>query len=248
MTDMKPRYENILDIHCHLLPAIDDGPKTWDESLDMARIATQNGIRVAVTTPHWILGTQWQPKPEEVINKVNEFNEKLKANEIPLTVLPGMEIGISENLDKLYKSGRLLTLGQGNFLLVEVPFGSLPYGIEEILFGIRAIGISPILAHPERSQEIQKNPKRIVEFVRSGAFVQVTASSFTGYFGEEAKICGLELIKMGLVHAIASDAHSRRERPASLTKGLMVLEELIGREEVLALIESPYKFLQNSSN
>ncbi|MGH7900572.1 MAG: CpsB/CapC family capsule biosynthesis tyrosine phosphatase, partial [Thermodesulfobacteriota bacterium] len=81
----------MIDIHCHLLPNVDDGPSSWGESLEMARIASQDGIQTAVTTPHWIKRTKWEPSPDEINLKVEELNRKLKENEIPLTVLPGME-------------------------------------------------------------------------------------------------------------------------------------------------------------
>src|ERR1700741_3135468 len=123
----------MIDIHCHLLPNVDDGPSSWEESLEMARLASEDGIQVAVTTPHWIQGTKWEPNPDEIKKKVEELNKKLKENEISLTVLPGMEVGISENLPRLVSSGEILTLGESNYLLVEIPFSSLPFGIKELI-------------------------------------------------------------------------------------------------------------------
>ncbi|MBI2485694.1 MAG: tyrosine protein phosphatase [Deltaproteobacteria bacterium] len=240
-------YENMVDIHCHLLPNIDDGPTAWEESLEMARLAVQDGIRVAVTTPHWIQGTKWEPQPDKIRDKVREFNERLKEEKIPLTVLSGMEVGISENLPELVSSGRILTLGDSNYLLVEIPFISLPLGIEEIIFKLKTIGISPILAHPERNKEIQKNPKRVLELVKIGALVQVTAGSFCGYFGEKAKCCVLELAKFGVLHAVASDAHSVDNRPPIVTDGLRVLEQFIGGEQIELLLANAYSLIEKES-
>jgi protein-tyrosine phosphatase len=240
-------YQEIVDIHCHFLPNVDDGPTTWEESLEMARIAYQDGIRVAVTTPHFIQGTRWEPDSAVIKNKVEELNRKLIVNEIPLTILPGMEIGISENLSELLSAGRILTLGEGNFILLEIPFISLPYGIEEIIFNLKTIGVSPILAHPERNKEIQKSPSRVKELVSAGAFVQVTAGSACGYFGESARRCLFDLAKQGVIHAVASDAHNSHARPPLVTEGLRVLEESIGIDEVKILIGNAKRFIGNGS-
>ncbi|HEX9830241.1 MAG TPA: CpsB/CapC family capsule biosynthesis tyrosine phosphatase [Thermodesulfobacteriota bacterium] len=240
-------YENMVDIHCHLLPNVDDGPKSWEESLEMARLAVEDGIRVAVTTPHWIQGTKWDPYPEEIRDKVRELNERLKEEKIPLTVLPGMEVAIAENLPELVSSGRILTLGDGKYLLVEIPVISLPLGVEEIIFGLKTIGISPILAHPERNKEIQKNPKKVLELVRTGASVQVTAGSFCGYFGEKAQRCVLELAKLGAVNAIASDAHNVDNRPPIVTGGLRVLEQFMKVAEIQSLLINTHRFIEKES-
>jgi protein-tyrosine phosphatase len=237
----------MIDIHCHLLPNVDDGPTSWEESLEMARLASKDGIQVAVTTPHWIQGTRWQPNPKEIKNKVYELNNKLKKDEIPLTVLPGMEVGISENLPKLVSSGDVLTLGEGHYLLVEVPFVSLPFGIEEIIFNLKAIGIYPVLAHPERNQELQKNPRKILELSNAGAFIQITAGSFCGDFGEHAKRCAIQFAKFGVINAVASDAHSTEKRPPIITSGIKVLEEFIGKEQTEMLIKHTYRFVRDES-
>ncbi len=237
-------YGNMVDIHCHLLPNVDDGPAEWEESIEMARLAVQDGISISVTTPHWIQGTKWEPNPDEIREKVNEFNRRLKDEKIPLTVLPGMEVGISDNLPELVSAGRILTLGGSNYLLVEIPFISFPHGIEEIILRLKTIGISPILAHPERNKEVQTNPKRVLELVKGGASVQVTAGSCCGYFGEEARRCVLELAKSGAIHAVASDAHNVDKRPPIVTEGLKALEGVIGGEQIELLLASTYRFIE----
>jgi len=232
----------MIDIHCHLLPNIDDGPSSWEESLEMARIASQDGIRTTIATPHWIQGTKWEPNPDEIKKKVDELNNKLKENEIPLNVLPGMEVGISENLPKLVSSGEVLTLGEGRYLLIEIPFVSIPCGIEEIIFNLKDIGIHPVLAHPERNQELQKNPKKILELTGTGASIQVTSGSLCGNFGEKAKRCAIQFAKDGVIDAVASDAHSTVKRPPIITDGLRGLEEFIGKEQIEALVANTYRF------
>lgn len=237
----------MIDIHCHLLPNIDDGPSSWEESLEMARIASQDGIRVAITTPHWIQGTKWEPNPQEIKQKVYELNKRLKENEISLDVLPGMEVGISENLPKLVSSGEVLTLGGSRYLLVETPFVSIPHGIEEVIFNLKAMGIYPILAHPERNQELQRNPRKILELTGAGTFIQVTSGSLCGDFGERAKRCAVQFAKDGVIDAVASDAHSTERRPPVVTSGLKVLEELIGKDQTETLVANTYHFVYGNS-
>ena len=110
------------------------------------------------------------------------------------------------------------------------------------------MGIYPILAHPERNQELQKNPKRILELVKTGAFVQVTAGSFCGHFGERSKRCVIQFAKLGVLHAVASDAHSVKERLPILTSGLKVMEGFIGREQVELLLANTYRFIGMESD
>lgn len=237
----------MIDIHCHLLPDIDDGPKTWEESLDMIRIACADGIRGAVTTPHWIQGTNWQPSPDTVRGMVDEFNERIKKEGIEFTVYPGMEIGIIPDLPRTVSNGEVLTLADSDFILIEIPFYNLPLGIEEVIFGLESIGKTPVLAHPERNREYQSAPGRIAELVGMGALVQVTASSLSGGFGDAAKDCAIEFAKLGLLHFVSSDAHSRKHRSPIVSKGLAVIEKKIGKGAVDDLISNTYQIINGSS-
>ncbi len=234
----------VVDIHCHLLPGMDDGARSWEESLKMARIASESGINTVVATPHWIQGTVWEPNPDVVRKKVSELNKLLRKNSIPLSVFPGMEIGISENVVELVSSGRVLTLAEGRYVLVEVPFFSLPVGIEEIVYRLVDRGFFPILAHPERSRDIQKNPKRICDLVDNGALIQITAGSLCGCFGDKAKQCALELIELDAVHIVASDAHSSDKRPPILSKAMEMVKRIKGREYTNRLLLNASRCLE----
>jgi len=231
----------MIDLHCHLLPNIDDGPKTWEESLEMASIAYQDGIKGAVCTPHWIQGTNWEPQPSTVIEKVNEFNSRLLDAGIDFKVYPGMEIGITANLAEFVSSGRILSLAQGKYLLLEVPFYSLPYGIEEIIDSLQKIGKEVILAHPERGREFQENPSGILDFKELGVLLQITAGSLCGDFGDKAKKCALDFAEMGVLDIVSTDAHSTRRRRPIVSAGLKILEAELGSDKIDELIENSYK-------
>ncbi len=233
----------MIDLHCHLLPNIDDGPKSWEESIEMVSIAHQDGIKGAVTTPHWIQGTNWQPDSSTVKKMVNELNVKLEGEGIDFKVYPGMEIGITTNLADLVSSGEILTLAEGNYLLLEIPYYSLPLGMEEIISGLRAIGKTAILAHPERCKEFQGSPGRILDLIDLGALVQITAGSLCGDFGDQAKKCALEFARLGALDIISSDAHSTGRRRPIVSKALRILENEIGAQMVDTVIDNTYKVI-----
>jgi len=237
----------MIDIHCHLLPNIDDGPKSWEESLEMIRIAYGDGIRGAVTTPHWIQGTNWQPSPDTVREMVDDFNGRIKKEGIEFTVYPGMEIGIIPDLPRIVSNGEVLTLAESDFILIEIPFYNLPLGIEEVIFGLEGIGKTPVLAHPERNREYQSSPRRINELVAMGALVQVTASSLSGGFGDAAKACAIEFAKMGVLHFVSSDAHSRKQRAPVVSQGLAVIEKKIGKDAVSDLVSNTYQIINDTT-
>ncbi len=171
------------------------------------------------------------------VRMVYELNKRLKEENIPLKVLPGMEVGITANLAELVDKGRVLTLGGGSHLLVETPFISIPYGIEGLIHRIKEAGIVPIFAHPERCREVQSNPKRLKDIFDAGALIQVTTASFLGYFGNGAKQCATSLAKEGLVHLVASDAHSPKERPPVINKAFSILHDILGEEGSRAIKE-----------
>ncbi len=233
----------MIDLHCHLLPNIDDGSKSWEESIEMVSIAHKDGIRGAVTTPHWIQGTNWQPDSGTVKEMVNELNIKLEGEGIEFKVYPGMEIGMTTNIVDLVSSGEILTLAEGDYLLLEIPYYSLPFGMEEIISGLRAIGKTAILAHPERCKELQESPRRILHLKDWGALVQITASSLYGDFGDQAKKCALEFAKMGAIDIVSSDGHSTTRRRPIVSKALRILEDEIGVQRVNAIIDNSYKVI-----
>lgn len=242
----------MIDIHCHLLPNIDDGPSSWEESLELARLSSGEGVETAVATPHWIKGSGWEPEPDKVRDMVYELNERLKAENNPLKVLPGMEVGITENLAELVDKGRILTLGGGSHLLVETPFISIPHGIEGLIHRIKEAGVVPIFAHPERCREVQSNPKRLKDIFDAGALIQVTSTSFLGYFGNEARQCATSLAKEGFIHMVASDAHSPKERPPIIDKTFSILNSILGQEGARAIKERAFQVIpytiSNSKN
>jgi protein-tyrosine phosphatase len=154
-----------------------------------------------------------------------------------------MEIGIIPDLPRYVSKGELLTLADSQFVLIEIPFYSLPLGIEEVIFGLNTMKKTPVLAQPERNREFQSKPRRIMELVGMNALVHVTASRLSGGFGDAARSCSLEFAKLGVLHIISSDAHSKKHRTPVVSNGLVVIEKNICRDELDKLISSTYKII-----
>lgn len=226
-----------------MLPNIDDGSKSWQESLEMALIAYKDGMRGAACTPHWIKGTDWAPDTFVVREKIREFNKRLRKEGIDFTVYPGMEIGITPDLPELVSVGYVLSLNEGKYLLLEIPFSSLPSGLENIVEELIIMGKKIIFAHPERGKVFQENISHLKHYKNKGVLLQITASSLSGDFGERAQKCALKLAETGLIDIVASDCHSSTRRLPVVSRGLDILRDKIGSPEVDKIIRNSYQIV-----
>lgn len=200
-----------VDIHCHLLPAIDDGPRDWDEALAMAQLAASQGTRTIVATPHQ-LGAFAHNRGERIRALAAELQQRIEAAGIPLRVLPGGEVRVeSELIDRLAVDDAL-TLGDlGRHVLLELPHDVyLP--IEPLVAELACRGIVAVLAHPERNQGLLHHPELVAQLVDAGCLLQLTAGSLCGSFGSDCQDLAEELLGDGLVHVVASDGHGSRSR------------------------------------
>ena len=220
----------MVDIHCHILPGIDDGASDMDVSLAMASCAVADGIEVIVATPHWPLDDA--PLPGSRIRELTaEVQAALDEEKIPLRLVPGHECAITPELpDELAKGGALGFGGKVRYALLETPYHHLPYYLREIVFQVQSRGFAPVIAHPERNPIIQSDPAQIDEYLRSGCQVQVTAGSLTGQWGAASKKTGFALFRRGLAHIIASDAHSPHSRPPILSEARKLVADTFGEE------------------
>lgn len=195
------------DLHCHILPGLDDGASTWDEAMDMARNAVKAGAARVVATPHVMRGA-YMPRPGDMREKVAELQARLKAAGISLTVVPGAEVFLASGTAREYRAGRLQTIGDSDYILVELPPLSFPkYAWAEIRALLHA-GAGVIIAHPERNIEICQDRAILKELIGHGVFFQLNAGSLTGAFGRMARDCAEFLVEENLVHFLGSDAHS----------------------------------------
>lgn len=221
----------MIDLHAHLLPGVDDGPRTLEDALRMARAAAAEGTRIVVTTPHMQpAGYPYRPTVEELHTRLAELRSALDDEGIPLQVLLGSEILFSADiLDRLRKE-QALPLAGGPYVLVELAGDELPYGLEDRLFDLQLEGYMPILAHPERHPAFQRDPLLILPLIDRGVFVQITAGSLVGQFGRASRTAAEGLVLRGLAHLMASDGHSPAARPPVMTAARTRLAELAGAE------------------
>jgi len=224
----------MIDIHSHILPKLDDGAKSLEESLEMARIAAADGIQQMVCTPHMFNGLSSNPQPAEVVDRVGALQEAIGPN--GLRILPGNEVHFSHQiLEKLREDG-VTKINRLNYMLVEFPALTVPAGARELFQELLSTGVRPILVHPERNAQIQTRRSMVVDFVDQGVYVQVTAMSVTGEFGSAAKNCAESLLRHKCVHFLATDAHRAERRPPVLSRGRDAAAAIIGADQAQKLV------------
>ncbi len=188
----------MIDIHCHILPGLDDGPDSEEESLDMARLAVEDGITDIVCTPHHLPGI-YPTRPETIISAVQSLQKSLHAAEIPLSINPGMEIHVSAAVLEDLRSGKLLGLSSWkNAVLLEFPHQFVPPNMDTLFWSFLSAGIRPVLAHGERYPGLLSDHAALEGWVHMGIVTQVTASSLLGRFGSEVEDFAWQLIESRL--------------------------------------------------
>ncbi|MGE4545744.1 MAG: tyrosine-protein phosphatase [Pedobacter sp.] len=219
----------MVDIHCHILPGIDDGAATLSDSLKMARIAAEDGISHIVATPH-IKGDIHSPAFLD--EQVQQFNEKLQGKFVSPQILRGADVSsvLPPKLIACY------TINNGPYFLLEFPHSHLPRNANEIVFKILLAGLQPIITHPERNPSIVRDPELLFRLVDAGCLVQVTAGSLTGNFGADARDCAIYLLKKHRVHFLATDAHSPTYRLPVLSPAVEEAAAIIGTSAALDLV------------
>ena len=198
----------MIDIHCHLLPEVDDGPKSWDVAVEMCRMAAADGITHAVATPH--ANDRYAYDRAYLSGLLGELREKTGAS-LELTL--GCDFHLSfENLERVLEQPHTFTIGETNYLLIELSNFSVPTQLADCFVRLGDRGLTPILTHPERNPILQQTPHRILEWVEQGCLVQVTSSALTGFWGERPEIVARWLLDRSAVHFLASDAHDTRRQ------------------------------------
>lgn len=238
----------MIDIHCHVLPGIDDGVKTMEECVEFCRMAREGGTRTIIATPHMKEGA-YSNEREKVLERVAELNERLERESVELRILPGSEVYFDAGLVEGIREGRLATLADGrSYLLLELSFTQSPVKLEETLFELKVAGITTVLAHPERIRYFQEDLERLDRAVRMGALSQVTSSSLTGRFGGKVKGISEEMVRRGLVHLVASDAHDLKYRPPRIGSAAKRLAELAGEQAASNAVEGfPQRIVEGLS-
>ncbi|MBH0230739.1 tyrosine-protein phosphatase [Halobacillus yeomjeoni] len=228
----------MIDIHSHILPGVDDGAQTIEESIQMAEAAVADGIDTIIATPHHKNGVYNNFK-HDIILQVGELNRQLKDKNIPLTVLPGQETRVYGEFIEGLERNEVLTLNEDtNYVFVEFPSASVPRYVSQLLFDIQLAGYQPVIVHPERNKQIMENPDVLYSLVKKGAFTQVTAGSVCGHFGKKIKKFSHQLLEHNLAHLVASDAHNTSKRGFCMTEAYSHIRRTFGLDMVYLLSEN----------
>ncbi|MEC0282043.1 tyrosine-protein phosphatase [Terribacillus saccharophilus] len=230
----------MIDIHCHILPGVDDGARTLEDSIEMAKAAAEQGIHTIVATPHH-RNNQFDNYREDILTRVDELNRILEEENIEVNILPGQETRIYGDLANGLSAKEILPVNLDTpYILVELPTSTVPKYTNKLLYDLQVEGYTPVIVHPERNSELLSKPDKLYELVKSGVLTQVTAASLVGKFGKKIRNFSHEIIQSNLTHFIASDAHNVRSRSFMIVEALSEIEELYG-------IEIVYNYRENSN-
>ncbi|WP_079528181.1 tyrosine-protein phosphatase [Halobacillus hunanensis] len=228
----------MIDIHSHILPGVDDGAQSIEESIKMAQAAVADGIHTIIATPHHQNGTYNNYKNNITI-QVAELNRHLSDYEVPLTVLPGQETRIHGDMLEGLRNDEILTLNKtGNYVFVEFPSDTVPRYASKLLFDMQVEGYQPIIVHPERNRHIIQHPDTLYNLVKKGAYTQITAASLCGRFGKNIQKFTHKLIEANLTHLIASDAHNTTSRGFCMKDAYRELRKNYGQSMVYLFAEN----------
>ncbi len=224
------------DIHCHILPGMDDGPGFLDQALDMCQAAAEDGVKTIVATPHFRRG-RLELTEDRVMDAVNALESAAKGKGFGLRILPGAEVAVFPEMHLYLKKARFLTLNNnGRYFLAELPPLSLPPNWDKFLLSLVPYGLTPVISHPERNYWFMNHPDALVSAVGRGLLIQVTAMSITGALGGDARDFSYYLLRRNVVHAIASDGHSPEFRRPVLSEAYGVAADLVGRKKAEDLV------------
>ncbi|MGE5469178.1 MAG: tyrosine-protein phosphatase [Bacteroidota bacterium] len=236
----------MIDLHSHLLHSVDDGSGSLEESLALARIAVDDGIRAMALTPHIHPG-RFGNRRSELHGKVANFQEELRQHGIPLEVRLGGEVRLGMESLELILEDEVPFLGTVDgyrVMLLEFPHQLIPVGSQQFVDKLLQLRIRPLIAHPERNKAIMARPERILPFVDAGCWLQITAGSIAGRFGETARDTAISILENGWAYVIASDAHNAEHRPPVLSEGRDAVAELLGEAMARKMVsERPARLL-----
>ena len=237
----------MIDLHCHILPGLDDGSPDMEVSLAMARLAAKDGISDIVATPHLFRGASNLTDFGLLAKKHKEFQAALEREAIPLAIHCGVEIRFSHNLlEEIKTHRRNLVLAGSSYIFVEFPFDYVYTGAKDVFFQVMSEGLIPIVTHPERISTFISHPELLYEMVEMGALVQANAGSLLGHYGSRTRDAVMLFLRLNLVHFIASDGHNTDSRPPVLSAAVRSAEPIVGPEAAGAMVrDNPRAVLED---
>ncbi len=234
------------DLHAHILPGVDDGAKTLAETLAMCRAAADGGTRTVLATPHRKDVTE-ESSVSHLRRLIAEANALNAANGVALTLALGMENHLSPDLPDEIAAGRALPMNASRYILIEMPFFGAPSWVEPTLDAVRRMGLTPVLAHPERIEAFQRDADMLARFIERGMLSQITAGSLVGAWGAEVERFTRDLLRRRMAHVMASDTHAAEgRRSPNLTYGVDAAASIVGRAAARRMVtDAPLAILED---
>jgi protein-tyrosine phosphatase len=234
---------NFIDIHCHILPGMDDGPATMEESLRMLDIAMKDGITSVFATPHIIPGAYDNTKAS-IIAALRDLKGHLPDS---IEVFYGADVRVSVDLLNRIEEGEVPTLNNSGYLLVELPEFIVPPNLDILIFNLKQKGFVPVITHPERNPHIMRDLGTLFKLKTAGALTQLTAMSITGDFGKDIRRTSFAIIESELADIVASDAHNEDARPPVLSKAYKTVKKEFGDESAdMFFMKNPKMILKQA--
>jgi len=234
----------MVDIHSHILPLIDDGSRSLDESIVMLQKSINSGVDAIVATPHLFPGAYMAPT-EQRDERLKELRAEVQRMQLPIEIISGRECYFSPEIYTYEKNlGKLTINDNGKYLLIEAPMQEIPHYVDQMIFDIQVRGITPIIAHAERYHEMIQNPNLTHKYINVGCLIQVNMGSLLGRYGKRIQHTAQIMLEHQMVHIIASDMHTQTSMP--LGEGFETLSQMVGQEEAQHLVEDrPRAVIQN---
>ncbi len=233
----------MIDIHCHILPGIDDGAKDMEEALALIKLAFDDGVTHIVLTPHLHFGRFENTLPI-IKSAFEDFKAEVNKAKIDVNLSYAAEVRLDSEILSLLSKNELPMYGNYDgqqFMLLEFPHSHIPTGSDMLVKYLKKRNITPVIAHPERNRELLDAPEKIKQFVRLGCWFQITASSITGHFGDKPQSLALSYIEQDFIQVVASDAHNLKRRPPLLSQAKNKILEMFGAEVAQKLFhDNPY--------
>ena len=235
----------MIDMHCHLIYEVDDGSKSLEQTIRMAKKAYSLGYEGICATPHFISNSH-ETDVSELCEKLTIINDILKKDGINMIIYPGNEVYFSMDIVENIKSKKICTLNSSKYFLMEFPMTGLVLNMEQIIFMARQEGYIPIIAHPERYEFVTKDISKLLPLIEAGAFLQLNVGSIMGLYGSNAKKNAVKLLKNNMISFIGTDAHDSKRVYDIFDKSLKKISKLVDSETLdIILNKNPRKVLNN---
>jgi len=236
----------MIDMHCHIVPGIDDGAKDMEMSIEIAKLYSENGFKKVFNTSHF-LGEGNGASRTDLEESFNNLNRVLLDEGIDLQVLPGNELYISMDIIEDLEAKRALTMNNSRYVLIELPSNDFPLYTEEVFYEMQIKGYKPIIAHPERNRSIVKNPELLINLIEKGALAQMNFHSIEGMYGKDVMLAADLLLRNNLIHFLGTDTHSNGRRSPNVASVIKLISSKVGKEKLKELtVINPNKVINNS--